>query len=505
MLGDNRRLVKRLTLLRWVIPVAVALVGGGYMLFDETFLGKHTFSGLYAISGLLFFGLAGPVFAWQTLTWATRAAIAEAEAQQVMQVLHDVSLDLTSHLDQGRVLTGILEQAAHLLKAEGSCLAVYDPAADIVRNIAVHNLPSRYEGLTMRLPECIAGQVVRTGEPMLVNDYRNWEGRSPLFNLSPHDAIVSVPLRWQNQVFGALSVTDRSDRRPFVQADAQVLALFADLASIALKNSELYAQVVELSQELEHKVEVRTRELTGAREELAHKAAQLRQLLTATVRIQEEERARIAQDLHDGSNQLITGAVYELHAAHESLRGERTDTAVQKLDTVKMLLRRIDAENRRIILGLRPPILDAQGLVPAIKWQAGNFQEQCRIVCTVQVSGQVLRLAPETETAIYRIVQETLNNISTHARAEHVQIRVEFGAALRVVVEDDGMGFDHAQVRAADRGRVGLIGMRERAESIGGQIQIESIPGRGTRISLQVPLSDEPTQVAVESSEWGEI
>lgn len=414
----------------------------------------------------------------------------EARQQfQVMRVLHDISLDITAQLDSHQVLSVILEQAAHLLNAEASNLAVYDRATGLARVIATHNLPPEFKQLTFPQGEGLIGQVVAAGKPVIINKYREWEKRSRHIDSPVHDAIVGAPLRWQGEVFGVLAVGDRSERRVFDDNDAALLALFADLASIALKNSELYERIVVLSQDLEHKVEERTGELVLAREDITRKAEQLQRLLAVTVQIQEEARARIARDLHDGSNQLITGATYELQAARESLLNQHPEVTLEKLETTKELLRKIDAENRRIILGLRPPILDAQGLLPALNWYANSFSQQYRIACSVQASGEPIRLSPEVEIAAYRIVQESLNNISTHAQALQVQIHANFGPSeLSITVKDDGVGFDYARALKETSGQMGLIGMNERAQSIGAQMTVESGVGQGTRITLRVPI-----------------
>jgi signal transduction histidine kinase len=413
---------------------------------------------------------------------------------EAMQVLHDISLDITSRLDTQEVLEAILRQAAHLLRANASGLALLDRPAGVVRLTASYNYPPEYEGATLQLGEGAAGQVVVTGQPVIVNDYASWPHRSTVFRGSPFDAIVSVPLRRDQEVFGALSVVDRGERRPFQEEDVGLLSLLADLACIALKNADLYGQVRQTGEELEQKVERRATELAQAREELARKATELRKLLRLTVSVQEEERTRIARDLHDGSNQLITGTLYELQAAQESIASERPKVALQKLEIAKGLLRNIEAENRRIISGLHPTILDAQGLVPALKALASDFQKRYGIPCPVRVTGQPSRLAPDSEIAVYRIVQEALNNVAAHAQAQRVQIKIESRSGrLRVGIEDDGVGFDYEGVLVEAPGQMGLIGMRERAQSLGGQVEVQSAPGQGTRVALEIPLPDLPT------------
>jgi two-component system sensor histidine kinase DegS len=244
-----------------------------------------------------------------------------------------------------------------------------------------------------------------------------------------------------------------------------------------------------VGEELERKVEKRTQQLTRAQGELARKAEELQRLVAITVRVQEEERSRIARDLHDGSNQLLAGTLYELQAAQESIVGQRPQVAVQKLEIAKGLLRRIEAENRELIAGLRPPVLDAQGLVPALKWQAGNFQRRYGTRCAFRVSGRQVRLPPETELAVFRIVQEALNNVAVHSKAGFVQVEVEFvPQRLRVHVQDDGVGFDPTSVSGEPTSGMGLIGIKERAQSIGGQLQIMSAQSQGTQLLLSVPL-----------------
>lgn len=520
------RLPSLLERLRWVIPALISALGVAYTVVEHLLIASHAVPAPHVLREALIIGTVGPALAWLLLSWATRIARSQQQAEQAlarlnrqrvailmenarliqetrqrfqaMTALHETSLDIVSRQNNGQVLQAILQRAADLLRAQGGSLGILEPETGLVRKIAVHNLAKKYQGITLSLGEGVAGKVVATGEPLIVNDYPEWAGRSDRFTDGPYDAVIGVPLRWQGEVIGCLDVLDQGERRPFSEEDISLLSSFADLAAIAIKNAELHEQVVQLGEQLERKVEQRTRELAQAREALAQKTEQLQRLLAATVSIQEEERVRIARDLHDGSNQLITGTLYEIQAAQESILGQRDEDAVKKLGMVKQLLRKIEAENRRIIAGLRPPILDTQGLVPALKGLAHTTQERYRIGCSVQVSGEPVRLSPEAVTAIYRIVQESLNNVIAHAGAESVSIRVDFGPTqLRLVVEDDGVGFDVESVLAAPPGQMGLIGMRERAESIGGRLEVWSRSGYGTRIALDLPLAHQQLPEAV--------
>jgi signal transduction histidine kinase len=406
-----------------------------------------------------------------------------------LRALHDISLEITSQLESKRVLNTILMHAAHLLSAEASTISIYDSQESVIHKIAVFNLPMELQGIDLEIGEGLAGQVIATGEPIFVNDYSTWAFSSRKFPDGPFNAILGVPLRWQNQIIGALEVLDKRDHRTFTDKDVKVLGLFGDLVSVVLKNAELYQALRQASEELENKVRLRTEELSKAKQDLAEQAEQLRRLLRDTVTVQEEERTRIARDLHDGSNQLITGTLYELQAAERSLRNNQLEPGLENLETAQHFLRMIEVENRKIVAGLRPPILDAEGLVAALKWYAGEFQENFGLKCSIQVTGQPLQLSNEAEITIYRIVQEALNNTIQHAKASSVEITVEFRPKeLRVTIEDDGIGFDRGAARRAVDSHMGLIGINERSKSIGGRLQVSSQMGHGTRLELLVPL-----------------
>ncbi|WP_418791608.1 GAF domain-containing protein [Phosphitispora sp. TUW77] len=437
----------------------------------------------------------------QMVTALENARLCMETRQQLkmMRVLHDISVDISSQLKLQEVLNAIVKQAARLLNAKGSTLAVCEPETQLAQVVALHNVPQEYEDLVFRPGVSVAGHVLATGKTIIINDNTDWAtdnpdsvNRTDDFMYPPYDAILSVPLIWEGQAIGALTVVNCGERRPFTENDARFLGLLANLASVAFNNAEMYLR-------LEHKVEERTSELAEAREELAKKAEQLQQLLASTVYLQEQERTRIARDLHDGYNQLITGTLFEIQAAKECIQGGRVEAATKAMNTVKELLLQMEAENRRIITGLRPPVLESHGLEVALYWLADTCQKYCEAVCVVHVAGQPVRLPPHTETTVFRIVQESLNNVVAYAQANSVNILIDFQPEqLRVQVIDDGKGFDTKNLWM--KGRMGLIGMRERAQSIGGQLDVLSNPGHGTKVMLMLPL---PTLELPSADRWG--
>ncbi len=406
----------------------------------------------------------------------------ELEKQlEIMRALYDISVNISSRLEIQQVFMAIVNRAAWLLNAKGSTLAICEAGTKLARVVALYNIPFEYEELVIKPGASVAGHVLATGEPVIINGLKE-EGSAENYN-----SLLSVPLIWEGEVVGALTVVERQETVPFTENDAQVLGLLANLAATALNNANLYSKVVQLNSSLEQKVKERTSELAAAQDRLAHKAKQLQLLLGATIFLQEEERSQIARDLHDGPNQLLTGTLYEIQAAQNGIKNGNKENALLSLEKAKGLLREIASENRRISSGLRPPVLDVEGLVGAAEILAATFQEYSGALCSIKINGRPFRLEPHTETTIYRIIQEALNNAAAHAGARNVNVEISFkDALLSVVVTDDGVGFD--ENKSGDKDRMGLIGMKERAKSLGGRLDITSKSGEGTKVVLDLPL-----------------
>jgi two-component system sensor histidine kinase DegS len=303
----------------------------------------------------------------------------------------------------------------------------------------------------------------------------------------PVVTFLGVPLRIQDVPIGMIGVANRP--QPYDDEHEQLLLTYAAQVAIVIRNTQLYEELALANEALERKVSQRTEELEEAKEALARKALQLQQLFTETVDVQERERQRIAQDMHDGINQLLVGAMLELKSARKRLtRGKVIDAGVS-LDSVKNILHRVDAEIRRVIYDLHPPTLDALGLVPALRRYAERFEKYSNIPCTVQLLGEPMRLTARDEISVYRLMQEALQNVSTHAQAKRAEVVIVFSPkTLKLTVLDDGQGFDLVIVQQNNLGHLGLLSMQERAESLGGRLNIATQVGQGTRVELSVPV-----------------
>lgn len=245
------------------------------------------------------------------------------------------------------------------------------------------------------------------------------------------------------------------------------------------------------------------RDLEAAREENAARAEQLRELNRRTVRLQEDERRRIAAEIHDAVAPLITGALYQARALRladgGAVRPASTasasptgpDQVAEGLDAVGDLLARAMTELHDVIFDLRPPDLDDLGVVAAIERYVGQVRRS-GLACRLEVEGDPPGLSPEVRLAIYRIVQEALHNALRHAAADEAVVRLEATeGTLRVSIRDNGAGFDPA--RAARPSSLGLLSMRERATAIGASFAVASRPGDGTTVVIERRLeADDP-------------
>ncbi len=203
----------------------------------------------------------------------------------------------------------------------------------------------------------------------------------------------------------------------------------------------------------------------------------------------EAERCRIARELHDVLGQYVTALRFGLDNLSHELEQTHTETAsVMKLQS---MVEQFDQEFHHVALKLRPPMTE-RGLKAAVMQYALEWSERCGVRLDIHSSDdQWVGLSPETETSLYRVLQEALNNIQKYARARRVSVILERRQGhLQMVIEDDGCGFEVTQAREAGRS-IGLASMTERATLAGGVCEIESSPGQGTTIFIRVPLTQE--------------
>ncbi len=213
---------------------------------------------------------------------------------------------------------------------------------------------------------------------------------------------------------------------------------------------------------------------------------EMRAYVREVTKAQEEERARIARELHDDTAQSLVLLGRGLEVA-------RTSNGDEKLEEMRDLADSILEGVRRFSRDLRPSILDDLGLLPAIDWVAGEVTQRGTVNASVEVVGEPRRLSPEAELVLFRIVQEALRNAEKHAGDCNAMITVGFGDEdVDLKVTDDGSGFEGPGSGQALEGRLGLLGMRERAELLGAEFDIESSLGTGTTVAVRLPDRERP-------------
>ncbi|HUI11342.1 MAG TPA: PAS domain-containing sensor histidine kinase [Bacteroidota bacterium] len=228
-----------------------------------------------------------------------------------------------------------------------------------------------------------------------------------------------------------------------------------------------------------------------AYEELRASRERLRSLSTHLQSVRESERGAIAREIHDELGGALTALKFDLASFEDVLPGEEAhdlrSAILEKLESMSALIDSTVQTMRRIITQLRPVLLDSLGLSAAIEWLAEDFEHRTGIACITRIRGDQFAGDHDRATAVYRIVQETLTNVARHSGATRVELSVESdGAAFRLSVHDNGRGITSDQMGAA--GSFGIIGMKERALILGGELTIAADPEGGTTVSLTLPL-----------------
>jgi signal transduction histidine kinase len=271
--------------------------------------------------------------------------------------------------------------------------------------------------------------------------------------------LLGVPIKVGDRTVGVLSVRTRR-AEGFSADDAAIAGAIASQAAVALENARLYQEVDEARQRLS----VLSRRL---------------------VESQEAERRHLARELHDEIGQVLTGLKLALEAEADAAS---LDVAKANAGRAQHLVQDLIERVRGLSLDLRPAMLDDLGLVSALVWQLDRYTAQTRIRVRLEQGLPGERFPSSIETAAYRIVQEALTNVARHARVAEATVRLwATGDRLYLQVEDAGVGFNPEA--HAGQTTSGLVGMRERAALLGGDLSVDAAPGAGVRVTAEFPLS----------------
>lgn len=411
-----------------------------------------------------------------------RLFAAERQERELADTLADVSRIISSSLDPSHVLEAVLQELGRVVPHRG-CRVTLLGEDGLMRVVAAKGYPDNELVRSVVFPPedaPLSAPVLRDHRTLIIDDVTtqlDWVWQPGTEQVR---SWCSAPLVLGDDCIGWLCI-DWSEPDFYSAEHGRVVRTFADQAVVAIGNARLFARATELSEALEQKVASRTAQLQDARDEIEHKALELQALLRRLVGVQEEERRRIAYDLHDSVAQSILASTYELQALRRRVVDPEFD---QRLIQCQRMLDTTLQEMKQIIYALRPTVLDELGLIPALENYLSSLPASISLATDISVSGTPFALGPDVDLAVYRIVQEACQNAVRHAGAQKLDLMLDFAPSrLEVSIRDDGCGF---ALDATEQG-LGLVGIRERANAVGGEVSIDSRPGQGTNIIIGVP------------------
>lgn len=225
-----------------------------------------------------------------------------------------------------------------------------------------------------------------------------------------------------------------------------------------------------------------------AEESLGESEKQLRALAVRLQEVEVAERKALARELHDKVGQTLTALNINLNIMRNQLDAESLGNVVARLDDSTHLLEDATQRIRDVMAELRPQVLDDYGLTAALRWYGERFENRTGVLTIIRGDEISIRLAEAVESALFRITQEALTNVAKHAEAGQVALQLEeTDGRLRLIIADDGKGFDAGSLqRSNEEPRWGLLTMQERAQALGGHVDVESEPGKGTRVTIEI-------------------
>lgn len=392
-----------------------------------------------------------------TLTFGIGVVLWALQRSRDLVTMSAVAESLNRSLDVREALGRALRQLVALMRVSSGWIFLRD--ANEFRLAVSENLPRELASNQMERMrgDCRCLQMLREGQlTQAVNIVNCLRLEEAGYDYPRH---VTVPLRTASDVLGVMNLV-LPRRRSLTSRELATLSAIGHQIGLAAERARLY-------------------------EEVREKEALRGRLLEKLISAHEDERRRIARELHDEAGQALTALILNLQVAEQSEK----PLPPQQLARLRGIAEDTLAELRRMIYDLRPSILDDLGLAAAIRWYAKETIEPQGVRVTMSISGLNERLPSYIETAVFRIVQEALTNVLKHARATHVTVEVaQHDSRVQMVIIDDGHGFDLSSVSTGREGGMGLLGMRERAGLLGGTLTVHSQPGAGTRLEVAIPV-----------------
>jgi len=392
-----------------------------------------------------------------------------------LDALRRISFAVSGLQDLDAILNVAFDNVLQISNGNVGGILLFDEKIQKLCYKVHRGLSAKFAGeMCLIIGEGIAGKVAQTGEPILLEDISKDPDAAyaDLVRAEGLKGFISVPLKAKDRVVGVMNVASQVAGK-FAPDDMYLLNSIACQLGTAIEQARLYKR------------------LDKARE-------RYQMLLRETLTIQEQERKRIARELHDDTSQQLTALALNLQAINEMMEMSGVGDAKIKaiLEKTHSIAVHASTELTKLIRELRPTLLDTLGLPAAIHQLAETNLRSQGINVSTEFEGMDQRLSAESELALFRVTQEAISNIVKHSEAKNATIHLECDANQCVLhVEDDGKGFDISEITSIDRrGRgAGLFGIRERLKLVGGNGIVESQPGRGTTVIAKIPITGSTT------------
>lgn len=392
---------------------------------------------------------------------------------QQLAILNAVAMTVNQSLNLEDILGRALDEVIGLTGIDVGAVFLMEDGQGDLKLMAYRGLSKDAANLAAQVGmlDSGCGGVIETSQVVIVPDLSRYRGRRARSLLRENlSTLVHIPLTAKGCTLGSMCVGTHLQRE-FGTEEQELLRAIGSQIAVAIENARLYAEV-------QHKEHIRG------------------ELFKKVIAVQEDERKRIARELHDDTSQALTALLF---AAEEGLEMEDPLEIKKRLDGMHSLIQCTLDGVHKLIFDLRPSILDHLGLVSALRWFATTRLESRGIRVSIEEASPPRRLPPEMETALFRVVQEAITNIARHAAARNVAILLKFDEeSVTVRVEDDGVGFDLTNLTLEPdsmRG-LGLAGMQERVELLGGEVEVNTVPGFGTQVHIHLPLKEKEPDVA---------
>jgi len=385
--------------------------------------------------------------------------------------LSQISSAISGLQDLDTILKITLDSVLRLINSDIGGILLLDEETNTLYYRVQRGLSAKYaEEMRMPIGEGIAGSVASSGESIVLEDISK-DPRAACPDLISREGLrgfASIPLKTKDRVIGVMNIASHVAKR-FAADDVSLLSSIGDYLGTAIEQARLYDRLTRASDRYQ---------------------TLLRHALTA----QEQERKRIARELHDETSQAITSLTLSLQAimGMAEMKGIRDKEFLETLKTTHSYAVHAGNEIVKLMKELRPTLLDELGMPAAIHRYAKDTLQAKGVNVTAEFTGADRRFPPEVEVTLFRVAQGAIGNILEHSEAKNASIKLECNTSECVLrIEDDGMGFDVSKLTRVDpSGRgAGVFTMKERVSLVGGKCHIESRPDRGTRVVVKVPVA----------------